>query len=98
MRSSLGWQDAAWAHGTWPDAALWQAWLTPDSSVGLEGCSEVAHGTEVGRAVSQDTLVLLQSQPFPSSFASFGLISPLNPPGTNLFPTFTISQHRQGLC
>lgn len=48
----------------------------------------------MGRAVSQDTLVLFQSQPFPSSLASFRLISPVNPPGSNLFPTFTISQCR----
>lgn len=44
----------------------------------------------MGRAVSWDVLVLLWSQLFPSSL-TFGLISPLTPPpGTNLFPTFTI--------
>lgn len=64
---------------------LWQAQLILDQA-GLGVCSKVAHGTEMGRAVSQDILVLLWSESFPSSLL-FGLVSPSVSPEMNLFPS-----------
>lgn len=92
MCSPVGWWDAAWAHGAWTLlAVLWQAWLTLDRA-GLGVCSDVAHGTEVGRAVSQDVLVSFGVSPSPALSFLFGLISPSISPGMNLFSPFTISQ------
>lgn len=104
MCSPVGWWDAAWAHGAWTLlAALWQAWLTLDRA-GLGVCSDVAHGTEVGRAVSQDVLVFLWSQSFPSSLLSFWVDFPLNLPRDEpVFPLYHFTVHGtlqigHGLC